>query len=154
MNRILKLIVILTALGPSLLMAEGISDSQLGLDKHPVKETTTPTGFQYGEKFPGMSEVLPRSYLGAPPQIPHNIESFIPVTKDSNMCKSCHDTPANIGKPHSKGTATPIPASHYTDVRFDNKKGMQIVGARTVCTQCHVPQAKVAPLVDNNFNPN
>lgn len=134
-----------------MVMADAIPDSQLGLVKQSVKETPVPKAFHYSDKFPGTSDVLPRSYHGAPPQIPHNIESFIPVTKDNNMCKSCHDTPDNIGKPRVKGTPTPIPASHYTDVRFGNKKGKQVIGARTVCTQCHVPQAQVKPLVENTF---
>jgi len=153
MNNIAKLVLLLAANSLFLVNAnaDGIEDSQLGLTKEPLKDITAPSGFSYSDKFPGSSEVLPRSYQGAPPQIPHNIESFIPVTKDNNMCKGCHDTPDNIGKPRAKGTPTPIPASHYTDLRFNTPQGKQLVGARTVCTQCHVPQAQVTPLVENQF---
>jgi len=136
---------------PSVGFCESVADSQLGLNKQPLKEMTSPSGFTYSDKFPGSSEVLPRSYQGAPPQIPHNIEAFLPVSKDNNMCKGCHDTPDNIGKPRVKGMPTPIPESHYIDVRHDKKKGDQVIGARTVCTQCHVPQAQVQPLVENSF---
>ena len=150
-KRINVSVIFLLLLLTNSVAAESIPDAQLGLVKESVKALPSPSAFKYSDSFPGTSEVLPRSYQGAPPQIPHNIESFIPVTKDNNMCKSCHDTPDNIGKPHSKGTPTPIPASHYTDLRFGNKKEKQIIGARLVCTQCHVPQAQVTPLVENAF---
>lgn len=144
-------IVLLASLSASLTLAAGIEDSQLGLSKTPLKSTPTPTGFKYNEQFPGSSQLLQRSYPGAPAQIPHNIESFIPVSKDNNMCKGCHDRPDDIGKPKTPGLATAIPASHYTDLRFGGKQGKTLVGARTVCTQCHVPQANVKPLVENTF---
>jgi len=152
MKRIIKVAMLTTVFTPLLLLAEGIPDSQLGLNKLPLKDVSTPSSFSYSDKFPGSSDVLPRSYPGAPPQIPHNIESFLPVSKDNNMCKGCHDSPDNIGKPRVKGTPTPIPESHYTDLRFGKEKGKQIIGARMVCTQCHVPQATVAPLVENTFS--
>jgi nitrate reductase cytochrome c-type subunit len=73
------------------------------------------------------------------------------------MCKVCHDKRDTLGKTGKaekvKGQPTAIPASHYTDHRLDTGKiGKTLVGARTVCTQCHVPQANVKPLVTNTFD--
>jgi cytochrome c-type protein NapB len=134
------------------LSAASISDTQLGLSKTAVNESPAPSKFNYSENFPGVDPLLPRAYPGAPPQVPHNIEAFLPVSKDRNMCKTCHDKPETIGK-KVKGQPTAIPASHYTDHRVDDAKmGKTLIGARTVCTQCHVPQANVRPLVENTFD--
>lgn len=128
-----------------------IADVSLGLSKTAVTDSPAPEKFHYSENFPGIDPVLKRAYPGAPPQIPHNIEAFLPVSKDRNMCKTCHDKPDSIGK-KIKGQPTAIPASHYTDQRFSpGKTGTTLVGARYVCTQCHVPQASVKPLVKNTF---
>jgi cytochrome c-type protein NapB len=72
------------------------------------------------------------------------------------MCKTCHDkrdTFDATGKAEKvKGQPTAIPASHYIDNRFaPDRIGKTVVGARLVCTQCHVPQANVKPLVKNTF---
>ena len=101
--------------------------------------------------------MLKRAYPGAPPQIPHNIEAFLPVSKDRNMCKTCHDKrdtfDASGNAKKVKGQPTAIPASHYIDQRFaPGEIGKTLVGARTACTQCHVPQANVKPLVKNTFD--
>ena len=110
-----------------------------------------PEKFSYSESFPGTSKILPRAYDGAPPQIPHNFESFLPVTAKNNMCKSCHHNPSMIGK-KSAGLPTAMPVSHYTDQRHaPEKMSEEIVGARYVRTQCHVPQAGIKPLVENVF---
>jgi cytochrome c-type protein NapB len=64
----------------------------------------------------------------------------------------CHDNQAMMGK-KIKGQATSMPASHYTDHRADDgKMAKDLAGARYVCTQCHVPQANVKPLVTNTFD--
>jgi len=128
-----------------------IKDKAMGLSKTSVFETPTPQAFDYNKNFPGTGQVLPRAYLNAPPQIPHNIESFKPITASKNVCMGCHYNPSMIGK-KVKGTPTSLPVSHYTDLR--NKPDVQtntVIGARYVCTQCHVPQAEVDTLVDNTF---
>jgi cytochrome c-type protein NapB len=146
------LLLILFSSAPS--YAAGVEDSSLGLSKTSVNDSPQPTKHHYAESFPGTGKLLPRTYSGAPPQIPHDIESFIPVTAKNNMCKQCHDNPAMIGK-KTKGAPTSIPTSHYIDVRHaPGKVGKQLVGARTVCTQCHVPQAQTTPLVENNYSKN
>ena len=146
----------LTALALTLLCvgvqaAPAIKDDSLGLAKTSVNDSPASEKFSYSKDFPGSSTVLPRAYSGAPPQIPHNIESFLPVTAKNNACKMCHHNPAMIGK-KAKGQATAMPASHYTDQRHaPGKMSTELVGARYVCTQCHVPQANVKPLVKNTF---
>jgi cytochrome c-type protein NapB len=128
-----------------------VADSQLGLSKTSVFDTPAPQPFSYTKSFPGTGTVLPRAYPGAPPQIPHSIEGFKPVTASNNACLACHHNPAMRGKKVA-GMPTAIPESHYIDQRNNpGVVGEQIVGARYVCTQCHVPQADVAPLVDNTF---
>jgi cytochrome c-type protein NapB len=52
----------------------------------------------------------------------------------------------------AKGAPTPMPPSHYTDMR--NAPGTvagKLIGSRYVCTQCHAPQASVKPLVGKTF---
>ena len=157
MNMLIRKIVIAVSLVTLFLVAnvqaaQGVADRDLGLSKTDVNDSPPPDAFHYSDKFPGSSEVLPRAYPGAPPQIPHNIESFLPVTAKNNACKSCHDNPSMIGK-KVKGMATSMPASHYTDSRHSpGKMSKELVGARYVCTQCHVPQANVKPLVENIFD--
>ena len=149
----------LLAVNISAQAAPPISDTSLGLSKTAVTDSPAPEKFNYSGNFPGSGPVLTRAYSGAPPQIPHNIETFLPINKYRNMCQGCHDkrdTFDATGKAEKiKGYPTAIPASHYIDHRVDTEKiGKTVIGARTVCTQCHVPQANVKPLVKNTFNIN
>ena len=64
------------------------------------------------------------------------------------------DDPARWGDKPKKGKGTPMPQSHYTDLRKPGSKvGQDVRGARYLCTQCHGPQAEVDPLVANRFSP-
>lgn len=133
------------------LAAESVSDQSIGLDKASVFDTPQPSPFLYRDNFPGQKPVLPRSYPGAPPQIPHNIESFLPVTSQQNMCLGCHLLPGQTGAA-GPNLPTAIPKSHYTDLRnAPDKVTQELIGARRFCTQCHVPQAQVKVLVENSF---
>ncbi|HHJ80204.1 MAG TPA: cytochrome C [Candidatus Tenderia electrophaga] len=130
---------------------EGIADKDMGLSKQSVFEVPTPDAFNYQGVMPGTDPVYKRAYPGAPPQIPHNIELMTPVKAGLNYCLSCHGHSAELSQP-LQGMPTPIPVSHYTDLRNgQGKAAKQLVGARYVCTQCHVPQANVKPLVKNKF---
>jgi len=130
-----------------------LAAQDMGLSKTSVFDVPQPQPFNYPEQFPGTTNVLPRAYLNAPPQIPHNIESFLPVGKDHNLCLQCHDRPDQQGKT-AEHQPTPIPASHYTDLRFaPDKVTHSLIGARYICTQCHVPQSQAKVLVNNSFNP-
>ena len=123
-----------------------VSDSAMGLSKASVFDDPSPPAFVYPDTKPAAARPLPRAYEGAPPQVPHGIADFLPITADENTCLSCHDKPKLMGK-KLKGLATPMPESHYTKV--DNK--WQLNNNRYVCTQCHVAQANVKDLVGNTF---
>jgi cytochrome c-type protein NapB len=122
----------------------------MGLSKTSVFDNPSPESFSYSGSSPGSNQTLPLAYAGAPPQIPHNIENFVPVTTENNQCVACHNTPDLIGQ-KSKGRPTPMPESHYTDLRrTPGKVTKEVTGSRYVCTQCHAPQAEVDPLVENS----
>ena len=84
-----------------------------------------------------------RAYPEQPPVIPHSIEGY-QVTLNANRCMSCHQ------REFVEGSGAPmISITHYMD-----RAGQMLAGVsprRYFCTACHVPQADVAPLIDNEF---
>jgi len=152
-NNIMKA-ALLSCLVGSISIAQAdnrIVDSHTGLSKQSVFDVPTPESFNYQGVMPGTDPVYKRAYPGAPPQIPHNIEWVTPVKAAVNYCLNCHSNPASLSQP-LQGKPTPIPPSHYTDLRHaPDKVSKKLVGARYVCTQCHVPQADVELLVKNRF---
>jgi len=120
---------------------------------------------EYSDKAPGTAEKMERSFENAPPLIPHSTAGLVPIKKDANMCLSCHMPAVAVAM-----KATPIPASHFTDYRpkvkekngkyavdakegevYSKSLGDKLSQTRFNCTQCHVPQAKIDPWVQNNF---
>jgi len=86
-----------------------------------------------------------RDYLQQPPLIPHKIAEYR-ITIKHNKCLSCHSWTN-----YKARGATKISQTH-----FENRDGavMSNVSAlRYFCTQCHVPQVKAPPLVENEFEP-
>jgi cytochrome c-type protein NapB len=147
-QRVSGAIVILLVAGVGA-AGDPVDDSELGLSKTSVFDTPSPEAFTYTESFPGTNEALPRAYTGAPPQIPHRISNYVPVTAKSNQCLGCHDKPELIGKV-TKGLPTPMPKGHYAQRFSLTKKGSKSLDNATfLCNQCHVPQADVKPLVEN-----
>jgi len=148
MNKIMMTILVVGSigLGHGVLQAEGVVqvDDQMGLSKTSVFDDPSPDAFDYPQTQPA----LPRAWDGAPPQIPHNIEDYLPINAQKNMCTNCHDKPARIGKKKIKGIPTPMPESHYVKAE-DGKLARS--GARYFCNQCHTPQAEVKDLVGNTF---
>lgn len=138
---------LLTLSLPAAAADKGLTEDQMGLSRTPVTVDPDPAAFEYRQADPYSGGVLPRAYLGAPPQVPHNLDGLIPITRDANSCLSCHQLPDQVGKKKVKGQPTALPATHYTDVR-NNALNM----ARYNCTQCHTPQANVKSLVGNTFN--
>ena len=145
--------IILMTTGVSLSFAgTAIQTNDMGLSKTSVFDTPTPKVYHYDKTVPGESKVLPRAYLNAPPQVSHDISDFLPITAESNMCVACHNLKVQWGKKIKKGDATPIPPSHYTDLRNAPAKVTEnLVNARYNCTQCHVPQTDAPALVENTF---
>ena len=84
-----------------------------------------------------------RAFAMQPPTIPHRIDGY-QVDRNANRCVSCHSR-TRI----EETRAIPIPATHYMD-RDGTLRG-DISPRRYFCTQCHVPQDEVKPLVDNAY---
>lgn len=86
-------------------------------------------------------EPFERSWKEAPPMMPHKDYS---ITIQENRCMECHSE-AN----YRTEEATKISDSHF--LFHNGRKSHQVSGLRYFCNQCHSPQHKVEPLVDNNF---
>lgn len=129
-----------------------IKAENMGLSKTSVFDVPAPHVYHYNVAPPGQSKLLPRAYAGAPPQVPHDIADFLPITAVSNMCVACHAQPDLWGKKLDAGTATPIPPSHYTDRRnAPDTVTDHLINGRYNCNQCHVPQTDAPALVENTF---
>jgi cytochrome c-type protein NapB len=149
MKKLWTITIVFAALGgANLLHADSsiVRDDAIGLSKTSVFDDPAPPVFAYGDKAPAKSGVLPRAFEGAPPEIPHAIESFLPIKAGENSCLDCHDKPSMMGK-KEKGRPTAMPESHYTKVEGKWERN----NSRYVCTLCHVPQANVKDLVGNSF---
>ena len=96
-------------------------------------------------KWEGKEGRMQRNYRQQPPLIPHSITQYQIDTR-VNQCLSCHDwTKAG------ERNAPTLSMTHYLD-----REGTEldhIAGTRYFCNQCHVPQADVAELVGNTFQP-
>lgn len=85
------------------------------------------------------------NYVNQPPMIPHSIKGY-QITKNTNQCLNCH------GIESYRLTGAPrISPTHFTD-RNGNVTS-DTAPRRYFCLQCHVPQAEVKPIVENEFEP-
>jgi cytochrome c-type protein NapB len=151
MNRTVLLLSLcsaaLLAAGPP---ARPVSDRDLGLSKTSVFEVPAPPAYQEETSSPGEKPLPKRINREYPPVIPHDISDCLPITRSSNLCLDCHAMPG----PKKKGEATPIPASHYQDLRrAPEAKGKQVAGTRYVCLACHVPRTNAPQLQGSHFRP-
>ncbi|MGX2947680.1 nitrate reductase cytochrome c-type subunit [Frederiksenia canicola] len=88
---------------------------------------------------------LALSYVNQPPMIPHSIKGY-QVTKNTNQCLNCH------GIENYRTTGAPrISPTHFMD--RDGNVNADTSPRRYFCLQCHVPQAEVAPIIENKFQP-
>jgi cytochrome c-type protein NapB len=93
--------------------------------------------------FEDNSEKRPRNYPEQPPTIPHDIEGY-QIDRNANKCLSCH------ARSRTGDSGAPmVSITHFKD-RY-NQFLAAVSPRRYFCTQCHVPQKEVKPLVDNNF---
>ena len=155
-------------------LSKAVPEEELGLRKTTLEdEKIAPPKVEYNAPAPGTAQRFARSYENAPPLIPHSVEGLLPITIKHNACLDCHmpDKAKAVG-------ATPIPPSHFTNYRPETKIGKdgaivkegkvvkntsdikvvkhtlkKLSMARYNCSQCHVPQANVKPLVKNTFTP-
>ena len=126
----------------------GLPDDQVGLSKVSVFDVPTPEPVQENELMPGEGPLQARAYDTSPPVVPHAMADFLPMTRDDNACLLCHMVAEQV-----EGEATPMPESHYTDLRHTpDKVGDEVAGARYNCTLCHVSRTDAVPLVANEFN--
>ncbi|NPA55615.1 MAG: nitrate reductase cytochrome c-type subunit; periplasmic nitrate reductase electron transfer subunit [Epsilonproteobacteria bacterium] len=95
---------------------------------------------------PGQVKKYKKSFVTAPPMIPHDIENMVPIKIGKNECLGCHmpQTAKAMG-------ITSIPKDHFVDNFDKNKKTPRIAGSRYNCTQCHAPQTTLDPVVENKF---
>jgi len=143
----LGLMVALTACASSGGGGGAIDELNMGTS---VFDTPTPDTYTYSDGKPGYNDPLPRAWDSAPPQIPHQVAEFLPVTAEDNQCLDCHDVPKYMDKPknmdRTRKSKSPMPEEHYASSDMD-----ELAGARFNCTQCHVPQSNAAPLVESTY---
>ena len=84
-----------------------------------------------------------RAFAMQPPTIPHKIDGY-QLDRNANRCLSCHSR-TRI----EETRAIPIPATHYMD--RDGTMLGEVSTRRYFCTQCHVTQDEVKPLVTNQY---
>jgi cytochrome c-type protein NapB len=126
---------------------EPIPDRELGLSSGSVFDVPSPDPVSENRTDPGEKPALPRAYPGAPAIIPHGVADVLPITREDNLCLACH-----LVKEKVKGEPTPIPESHFIDLRNSPEKiGKQLVGARYNCISCHASLTEADPLVGNRF---
>jgi cytochrome c-type protein NapB len=140
----MTLILVACAPGPT---ERGTPDDEIGLSKADITEVPSPEPVMENTAEPGENPVRPRAFPGSPPVIPHGAADFVPITREENLCADCHMTDET-----AEDGPTPIPASHYTDLRNDpTTVADDIDGARYNCTLCHAAQTEAAPLVENSL---
>jgi len=86
---------------------------------------------------------ITRDYVQQPPLIPHKIKGY-KINLKFNKCLTCHSW-AN----YQKSGATKVSLTHFSG--RDGEALSNVSPRRYFCTQCHVPQADVKPLVENSF---
>jgi cytochrome c-type protein NapB len=119
-------------------VAQGMVDAMRG--KTPLAEEAAPPAMQNQEN---KDTRRTRAFAWQPPTIPHRIDGY-QVDRNANKCMTCH---ARTRIEESK--AIPVSPTHYMD-RDGTIRG-DISPRRYFCTQCHVPQDDVKPLVGNTY---
>ena len=84
-----------------------------------------------------------RNYPEQPPTIPHKTRGYA-INLQANKCLSCHSRRA-VGQ----SQAPMVSVTHFMD--RDGQVLSSVTPRRYFCTQCHVPQLAVKPLVANDF---
>jgi cytochrome c-type protein NapB len=120
-------------------------DTDIGLSKTSVFDTPAPDSTRANLSEPGDRPGVPGESSVHPSPIPHGIADFLPITLADNQCIGCHAV-----EEKEPGEPTPIPPSHYTDLRHaPGEAGDEIAGARYNCLGCHVSPGENEPLVGN-----
>ena len=130
--------------------AKPVLDRDLGLSRTSVFEVPAPPLYQEEASAPGEKPLPRRINREMPPVIPHNVADCLPITLSSNLCLDCHA----VQGPKKKGEATPIPSSHYLDLRRSPAvKGERVAGARYICIHCHVSRTNAPQILESRHRP-
>ena len=84
-----------------------------------------------------------RNYPEQPPIIPHSIRGY-QIDLNSNKCLTCHSRKAT-----ELSQAPMVSVTHFMD--RDGQVLASVSPRRFFCTQCHVTQLRVRPLIGNTF---
>ena len=84
-----------------------------------------------------------RNYAMQPPIVPHKIDGY-QIDRNANRCMMCHARTRT-----EQSQAPMISVTHFMD-RQGNFLA-ELSPRRYFCLQCHVPQADLKPLVENQF---
>lgn len=151
---LISLIAMLLALAGCMNQAaskqQAVSEDEIGLRQASLydEEVELSKPLEYAGKEAGTgNKLIARSFENAPPMIPHSVDGLLPITKDNNMCVSCH-----LPEVASMVGAVSVPASHLYDLRNEKDLEGQLSNARYNCSACHAPQAMRDPTVDNRFS--
>lgn len=107
----------------------------------PIDKTSEPDMIKMERDQPP----IPRDFVQQPPLIPHTIRGY-QITRNFNKCMDCHAW----SKVKESG-ATKVSGTHFKDAT--GRELANVSPRRYFCTQCHVPQADVKPLVANTYRP-
>ncbi len=133
-----KAFAALLLLCPLLLSAQEFYDRMRG--PTPLGQTVPPAPIVN----PDNSDVKRmRNYAMQPPIVPHKIEGY-QLDKNANRCMMCHARTRT-----QESQAPMISVTHFMD--RDGNFLAELSPRRYFCLQCHVPQADLNPLVNNNF---
>ena len=89
-------------------------------------------------------ENVDRTFEEQPPVVPHENEKYT-ISLQENKCLDCHM------KQEGKDEAKSVEMSESDFMDRDGNKLDKPSGARHCCTQCHVPQVDLQPLVGTSF---
>jgi cytochrome c-type protein NapB len=134
--RLLMFLILAFAAGTA--PGQGMVDAMRG--RTPLEDESTPPPLQNQEN---KDVRRTRAFAMQPPTIPHKIDGY-QIDKSANRCMACH---ARARIEESK--AIPLSPTHYMD-RDGTMRG-DVSPRRYFCTQCHVPQDEVKPLVENRY---
>ncbi|MGE5466957.1 MAG: nitrate reductase cytochrome c-type subunit [Ignavibacteria bacterium] len=103
---------------------------------------------RYTERLPDADAkaLIPRTFTGQPPLVPHTVAKYEPITVEENACLDCHITDEFKGRKMPR-----VGDSHFSKTRKESDGTPAVSMMRWQCNSCHVAQADAKPLVDNDF---
>jgi cytochrome c-type protein NapB len=86
-----------------------LMDDAIGLSKTSVFDDPAPPEVAYSSLDPKQSGILPRFWEDAPPQVPHRLDKFLPITAKANKCLECHEEPKRSAR-RPRASPRPCPS--------------------------------------------